>query len=325
MHTLKQHHFVWVLCVFVLSLVPGLGFSLTFGSIKLHSYLNEPLNAEIELQGAEEIDRSHLTASLASVEDFKHIELARPYFLSALRFEVVEKNKQLVLKITSDEVVKQPYLEFLVLLTWPEGRVVRDYTLLLDPVPFDAASKHALNEEETFEDFAAIAALQTKNAQKEEEINPPTEIAHTNNMLGVSDSTLRIVADQQKQAASLVPAAPVVPVEALSAEPKLTLSYKQILLASGLVLLVAAALTIWFFRRTRIKAEESFENNLNMLNIMEDTLAFDEEIKLKLDLAKQYIAYEDTENAKAILEEVIEHGNNAEIKLAKKILQKIHH
>lgn len=347
MHTLKQHRFIGILCAFVLSLLPEIGFPLAFGQIKLHSYLNEPLYAEIELQDTEGIDTNHLIASLASVEDFKHIELARPYFLSTLRFEVVQQNKQVILKVTSEEAVKQPYLEFLVLLTWPEGRMVRDYTLLFDPAPFDAASKRALNEQalqmlnktdlaenldhaepkQSFQDPEAILAIQAKSS-KPEDLMPPTAVAETKNMLGMSDSSSNIMANKQKPAESIaatpVVSVPAVSAESLSMQSNITLSYKQILLGSGLVLLLAAALTGWFLRRARAGVRESFVNNLNNLNILEDAVVFDEEIKLKLDLAKQYIAYEDIENAEAILKEIINRGNGEEVKLAKKILQKIH-
>ena len=102
MDTLKQN--LTLSCIvfaFMLSLLPEIGFTLGFGPIKLYSYLNEPLDAEIELQGAEDIDPSRLIVSLASVDDFKRIELARPYFLTRLRFEVVQKNQHAYLKVTS--------------------------------------------------------------------------------------------------------------------------------------------------------------------------------------------------------------------------------
>ncbi len=125
----------------VFSLLPGIALSLGFGSIKLFSYLNEPLDAEIELAGAEDINPSQLTVSLASAEDFKKIDMARPYFLTKLRFQVIRKHDRAFIQVTSDEVVKQPVLEFLIEMNWANGRLVRGYTLLLDPAPLGGVLK----------------------------------------------------------------------------------------------------------------------------------------------------------------------------------------
>jgi FimV-like protein len=337
----KQNYAICILLAFMLSLLPEIGFSLGFGPIKLSSYLNEPLDAEIELQGAEDIDTSHLIATLASVEDFKHIELARPYFLSTLRFEVVQKNKQTILKVTSDEVVKQPYLEFLVQFTWPEGRLVRDYTLLLDPETFAEVSKRSANEqapqmlnktddlEESvssessvpFQDSAAILALQEKSTQVENTI-PPTAIAEAKSALGTNDTFAGVVVDKPIQKwTSEIQSKPTI--ESLQLTPAIqstsTFSQKQILLGSGLTLFLIVALTAWFLRRKRSRVQLSSHRGIN---ILEDIEIFDEELKLKLDLASQYIAYQDIQNAKAILEEIISRGNSEEIKAAKGMLKK---
>jgi FimV-like protein len=123
------------------SLLPEYCIALGFGQIKLYSYLNEPLDAEIDLVGAENIDRAQMMAALASVQDFKRAEIARPYFLSQLRFELQKERKRTFIKVTTDEVVNNPFLEFLVVLNWSEGRLVKDFTLLLDPAPMGGAAK----------------------------------------------------------------------------------------------------------------------------------------------------------------------------------------
>jgi len=341
----KQNYTALMLLAFMLSLLPEVGFSLGFGQIKLNSYLNETLDAEIELQGAEDIDTSHLIVTLASVEDFKRIELARPYFLSELHFEVIQKNKQAILKITSEGTVKQPYLEFLVQFTWPEGRVVRDYTLLLDPAPFGDVSKRAANEQalqmlnqadlrepasseplerlesasvgnplepkEPFQDPAAILALQEKSTKQENRISP-TPIAETKGIVGTSDAPSNIIVDKQKPVGFISNTV-------INPPTKSILSRNQILLGSGLALLLVVALSAWFLKRTRAKIRLS---PANRIKIMEDIAIFDEEIKLKLDLASQYLSCQDIQNAEAILDEIIARGNTEEIKLAEEILKK---
>lgn len=313
-----------ILFALVLSLLPEIGFTLGFGPIKLYSYLNEPLDAEIELQGAEDIDPNRLIVSLASVDDFKRIELARPYFLTKLRFAVVQKNQHAYLKVTSEDPVKQPYLEFLVLMTWSEGRVVKDYTLLLDPAPFGGISKrtaneqalHMLNKTELseasdvpFQDHEAVHALQEKIINPEDLI-PPTEVAEAKTSAVINDVPSNIIKDKKIKSTEALEPTPV----------KSKVSRNQIFLGSGLALLLAIALSAWFLRRARSGVQLPSANNIN---IVEDIVIYDEEIKLKLDLVNQYIAIKDHDNAESILAEIISRGNSEEIKSAKNLLKKI--
>ncbi len=325
MDTLKQK--VTLSCILfalVLSLLPEIGLTLGFGPIKLYSYLNEPLDAEIELQGAEDIDSSRLIVSLASVDDFKRIELARPYFLTKLRFGVVQKNQHTYLKVTSEDPVKQPYLEFLVLMTWSEGRVVKDYTLLLDPAPFGGISKRAANEQALhmlnktelsevpnvpFQDSDAVHALQEKIINPEDLI-PPTEVAEAKTSAVINDVPSNIIKDKKTKSTQVLESEPL----------KSKISRNQIFLGSGLALLLAIALSAWFLRRARSGVQLPSANNIN---IVEDIVIYDEEIKLKLDLVNQYIAIKDHDNAESILAEIISRGNSEEIKSAKNLLKKI--
>ncbi len=121
--------------------------ALGFGDIKLYSYLNEPLDAEIELVNVEDINLDQALVSLAPSADFEKIHLARPYFLSQLTFEVVKQGERTFISVRSDEVVQKAFLEFLVLLSWPEGRLVRSYTLLFDPAPLGRAVPRALQHQ----------------------------------------------------------------------------------------------------------------------------------------------------------------------------------
>lgn len=141
MHCHKKNH--WLLfgiLALIFSSIPNLGAALGFGDIKLYSYLNEPLDAEIELVGADDMDPSLLVASLASAEDFKRADMLRPYYLTQLRFHAKREKKRLFIKVTTDEATNQPFLEFLVGLAGPEGRLVKGYTLLLDPAPVGSAA-----------------------------------------------------------------------------------------------------------------------------------------------------------------------------------------
>jgi pilus assembly protein FimV len=104
-----------------------------FGEIALKSALNEPLNAEIELTNVDDIDDSMLLVKLASPQAFTQAGVSRDFYLTALDF-AVGKNAAgaTIVRVTTKQPVVEPYLDFLVQLEWPSGRLVREYTLLLD-------------------------------------------------------------------------------------------------------------------------------------------------------------------------------------------------
>lgn len=129
----------WIIFLFFYT---NMAFAVGFGEIKLFSYLNEPLSAEIELLGTESYDADRLMVALGSAQEFKRAGLERPFFLSQLKFEVRRlASSRTFIKIWSKEAIKQPYLEFLLDLSWPGGRLVRGYTLLLDPAPIQRSNE----------------------------------------------------------------------------------------------------------------------------------------------------------------------------------------
>lgn len=135
---LFSSHFIFSLILSIslsLSLLPSTVLAFGFGEVKLFSYLDEPLDAEVELLGTENFDPTRILVTLASAQEFKKAGLARPFLLSNLQFQVERRGIHTVVKITSSEAIHQPYLEYLIDLSWPGGRLVRGYTLLLDPAP----------------------------------------------------------------------------------------------------------------------------------------------------------------------------------------------
>ncbi len=114
--------------------IPGLANALGLGEIKLNSALSEPLDAEIELVQVRELTASEIIPTLASEEDFDSSHVERFHFLTDLRFEVVLNGQgRSFVKVSSRKPVKEPFLNFLVEVNWPAGRLLREYTLLLDP------------------------------------------------------------------------------------------------------------------------------------------------------------------------------------------------
>ena len=119
--------------------LPATSFALGVGDIEWQSKLNEPLRATIELIYGDSEEAQSATAQLATAEDFARVGLDRSQVDVPLSFEV-QRNDQgnFVIVVTSDESVEEPFLNFLVEVEWENGRLLREYVVLLDP-PVTAA------------------------------------------------------------------------------------------------------------------------------------------------------------------------------------------
>ncbi|MDP9940142.1 FimV/HubP family polar landmark protein [Ectopseudomonas alcaliphila] len=116
------------------ALSSGMAHALGLGEVTLQSSLNQPLVAEIELLEVRDLASNEVIPSLASPEEFVKAGVDRQYFLTDLKFTpVLKPNGKSVIRITSSKTVREPYLNFLVEVLWPNGRLLREYTLLLDP------------------------------------------------------------------------------------------------------------------------------------------------------------------------------------------------
>lgn len=112
---------------------PALASALGLGEITLHSALNQPLRADIALVDAAGLNESDLSASLAAPEDFSRAGVERVFFLNNLRFTPVLRGGRSFIRVTSSKPVEEPFLNFLVQLNQPNGRLLREYTVLIDP------------------------------------------------------------------------------------------------------------------------------------------------------------------------------------------------
>jgi pilus assembly protein FimV len=110
--------------------------ALGLGEIRLDSALNAPMRAQIELLSAAPEELDNLVVSLASAETFTRYGLDRPYYLQELDFEIVRTETGAYVSITSASPITEPFLTFLVEATWARGRLLREYTVLLDPPTF---------------------------------------------------------------------------------------------------------------------------------------------------------------------------------------------
>jgi pilus assembly protein FimV len=121
-----------MLMAFLLS--PSLSWALGLGEIHLNSSLNEPMNAEIDLLAAAPDELAALRATLAGKDAFTRYGIDKPPFLNTLSFKVGKsKEGRDVLLVRSTESIPEPFVTFLVEVNWARGRLMREYTVLLDP------------------------------------------------------------------------------------------------------------------------------------------------------------------------------------------------
>ena len=156
-----------------LALAGGLGSgvaqALGLGEIELQSYLNEPLDAEIVLPQSEGVSPGDVFVNLAPESAYERVGLDRSQFLSKLRFEVVTgTDGNLVVNVSSREPLREPYLNFLLELTWPNGRLMREYAVLVDPPVY--AEQSGVKEQVAAPTTPAASTSRTEPARSRESV-----------------------------------------------------------------------------------------------------------------------------------------------------------
>lgn len=129
------------------------------GEIHLQSFLGAPLQAEVPLNHLGELSADQLKVQVGSQNDYSALGVEYTYLHSQLKIEPFVKNGQGYVRISTREPVSEPYLNFVLSLRWPQGQLVREFTVLLDP-PAQSA--------------VAVAAAQPASA---EAVAQPQEIA----------------------------------------------------------------------------------------------------------------------------------------------------
>lgn len=113
------------------------------GKIKVFSALGQPLRAEVEVFASRE-ELAGMTAKLAAPAEFKQAGVDYASTLLGISFVVSKsQNGQAIIKLTSERPISDPFVDLLLELNWPSGRLIRDYTFLLDPPEFAARAAAA--------------------------------------------------------------------------------------------------------------------------------------------------------------------------------------
>ena len=134
-----------LLCVLLTTMSTAYGLGL--GRLEMRSALNQNFEGEIELTNVGNLSTDEVVSNLATQDDFERVGIERTALLLDLEFETVQREDgSMVIVVTSPRPIFKPFQNFLVEVLWPNGRVLREYTVLLDPPVFSQGGIFANGE-----------------------------------------------------------------------------------------------------------------------------------------------------------------------------------
>lgn len=123
-----------------LAMLPAWGQAAGLGKLNVSSALGQPLRAEAEIFAEKQESPDDFAVKLASADAYRAANMEWVPVLSSLRFSIEKKAGKPVLRITSNQSINEPFLPVLVEMKWPNGQIVRDFTILLDPPGYGAVA-----------------------------------------------------------------------------------------------------------------------------------------------------------------------------------------
>jgi len=139
----------------------GIACAAGLGAINVVSSLGQPLRAEIEVVSVDRADKASLRAKLASADSYKNAGVDYPYSIPKLKFQIEERaNGDPYIKVTTTQPVNEPFVSLLVELSWPTGKLLREYTFLIDPPDYKLEQPKA-EEVKPIEPVLAAPAVET--------------------------------------------------------------------------------------------------------------------------------------------------------------------
>ena len=153
---------------------PAIVFAFGLGEIEINSALNQPMDAEIELVGFNSAQIDEVQVELANQQMFERVGVPRPYILTRLKFTPMLSRGKPIIRITSTDSIREPFLTFLIDVRWAKGKLLREYTVLLDPPVFGDKAKAAIQAPKV----ATQAPAAKKSAPKSSKIakTPPPRV-----------------------------------------------------------------------------------------------------------------------------------------------------
>ena len=114
------------------------------GRIVVNSALNQPLDAEISIASIESNVLESLEIRLATDSDFRRANISIEPVVKLLQFNVINGETGPWIHLTTDSPVRTPFLHFLAAIEWSGGKIIREYTALLDPPGYDTVAGQSI-------------------------------------------------------------------------------------------------------------------------------------------------------------------------------------
>jgi pilus assembly protein FimV len=124
-----------------LTIVSQSSLSLGMGKIQVYSALNEPLQSSIELMANADEELLNLEVTLASSEDYQKVGLDKSFVPANIMVSFDEENPYQI-NVTSNGPVSEPIVSLLLDVNWSNGRILREFTVLLDPPVYDSTDSN---------------------------------------------------------------------------------------------------------------------------------------------------------------------------------------
>lgn len=119
--------------IFCMVAMPCLAHAASLGKLSVFSSLGDPLNAEIDVLPSSTEEVETLAVSLASDAVYLEQGVQRTSAQADIQLSILQKEDGIVVKITTNQPISEPFLDIIVSLAWKDGSLSREYTLLLDP------------------------------------------------------------------------------------------------------------------------------------------------------------------------------------------------
>ena len=142
--TLPNRPAVWIVLSVCIWLVTSNVQAIGLGRIVVNSALNQPLDAEISIASIEGNVLESLEIRLATDSDFRRANISIEPVVKLLQFNVINGETGPWIHVTTDRSVRTPFLHFLAAIEWSGGRIIREYTALLDPPGYDTVAGQSM-------------------------------------------------------------------------------------------------------------------------------------------------------------------------------------
>jgi pilus assembly protein FimV len=146
-HNSKLKRITVALCM---ALMPISVFAAGLGKLNVMSGLGEPLKADIELISVTPEELNSISAAIASEEAYATQGIEKPASHNSIKVSIAKNTAGVpVLKLNSSQPISEPFLDMLIQVDWASGRLLREYTVLLDPPGYTGETDTSTQDNQT--------------------------------------------------------------------------------------------------------------------------------------------------------------------------------